>query len=58
MGDRNATDFAELAHLGLLRTAGLARLDQLVSYRSPVPRGGLWEFVMIDDHVWVDVGGR
>ena len=41
MGDQNATDFGELAHLGVLAAGGALRGDALVSYRSPLPRGDL-----------------
>ena len=41
MGDKNATDFGELAHLGVLAVGGALRGDALVSYRSPLPRGDL-----------------
>ena len=51
MGDRNATCFAELGHLGVLDTAGALDREALVSYHSPPPRDDLWQFVMIDDHI-------
>ncbi len=55
MGDRNATDFGELAHLGVLRSVGLAQGHELASYRTAPPRGDVWEFVMIDDHIVTEV---
>ena len=51
MGDLNATDFAQVAHLGVLRAGGCARPASLVSYRSPAPRGSVGEWVMVDDRV-------
>jgi len=51
MGDRNATDFAEVGHLGLLRSAGAARPEHLVTYRSPFPRSNVVQTVMIDDNI-------
>ena len=53
MGDRNATCFAELGHLGVLDAAGALDRDALVSYHSPPPRDDLWQFVMIDDHILI-----
>ena len=55
MGDKNATDFGELAHLGVLDAGGALRDDALVSYRSAPPRGNLWQLVMIDDHIVIQV---
>ena len=51
MGDLNATCFAEVAHLNLLRKHGACSLADLASYRQPPPRGDLWEMLMVDDHV-------
>ena len=51
MGDLNATCFAEVAHLNLLRKHGACDLNNLASYRQPPPRGDLWEILMVDDHV-------
>ena len=51
MGDLNATDFAQVAHLGVLRAGGCAALESLVSYRSPAPRGKVGEWVMVDDRI-------
>ncbi len=51
MGDRNATDFGQTAHIGLLRSEGAADPGHLVTYRAPVPRGPVWQAVMIDDDV-------
>jgi len=51
MGDLNATCFAEVAHLNLLREHGACDLAALASYRQPPPRGDLWEMLMVDDHI-------
>ena len=51
MGDLNATCFAEVAHLNLLRHHGACDLANFASYRQPPPRGDLWELLMVDDHV-------
>ena len=51
MGDLNATCFAEVAHMNLLREHGACDLKNLASYRQPPPRGSLWEMLMVDDHI-------
>ena len=51
MGDLNATCFAEVSHMNLLRKHGACDLADLASYRQPPPRGDLWEMLMVDDHV-------
>ncbi|MDP7339647.1 MAG: hypothetical protein QF786_10060, partial [Vicinamibacterales bacterium] len=58
MGDRNATDFSQAAHLGVLRIGGACRPEEYVTYRGPVPRGDTWEGTMIDDHFVVQVMPR
>ena len=58
MGDVNATDYGQVGHLNVLRAGGAARLEQLVAYRQPAPRGSTWELVMVDDHVVVQVVPR
>ena len=50
MGDGNAVEFVQSAHVASLRKHGAARPEELVAYREPVPRGPVWESVMIDDH--------
>ena len=34
-----------------LRKQGACDLDNLASYRQPPPRGAMWEFLMVDDHI-------
>ena len=50
MGDGNAVEFVQAAHVALLREHGAARAEELASYREPAPRGDVWETVMVDDH--------
>ena len=51
MRDLNATCFAEVSHMNLLRAHGACDLKNMASYRQPPPRGSLWEFLMVDDHI-------
>ena len=51
MGDRNATAFAQGAHVQLLRNSGLMVPEQTIAYRRPWPRGKVAQGVMIDDQV-------
>ena len=51
MGDCLAVELAQAAHLGLLRACGAGRPEHFVRYGSPFPRGPLYEFLAIDDHV-------
>ena len=53
MGDVNATDFAQLAHLGVLAEGDALSRPGLVSYRSPPPASFPWQLVMVDDHIVV-----
>ena len=43
MGDRNATDFAQLAHLGVLREGAALEESGYVSYRSTPPASDTWQ---------------
>ena len=58
MGDKNATDFAQAGHVGLLRAHGGALPEELVTYRAPFPRGEAWQTVMVDDNVIVGLRRR
>ena len=49
MGDRNATAFAQGAHVQLLRRSGLMSPEQTIAYRRPWPRSKVAQGVMIDD---------
>ena len=55
MGDTNATDYGQLAHLGVLREGEALDESAYVSCRSSPPAGDLWQVVMIDDHMVVQV---
>ena len=63
MGDVNATDFAQAAHVGALRAGGCCRKEEMVSYREPFPyrapgAPGAQEWIMIDDRAITGVGPR
>ena len=58
MGDTNATEFAEVGHINLLRTFGAAGPDVLATYKAPFPRGAVSQSVMIDDNVVCEVKRR
>ena len=49
MGDRNATSFAQAAHIELLRRAGAMCDDTVLSYRGLMPEGSVYEGAYIDD---------
>ena len=51
MGDRNATSFAQGAHVQLLRSSGLMIPEHTIAYRRPWPRSKVAQGVMIDDQV-------
>ena len=51
MGDLNAVDYAQTGHMNILREAGGLRDETLLRYRAPVPRGHVWEGVVVDDRV-------
>ena len=57
MGDVNAADLAQAAHLGALGcgSEGAAPLASLVSYRRPLPRGPTLTWVMVDDKIVTQV---
>jgi len=52
MGDLNAVDFMQLAHLNCLRAGGCCSDDSLVTYKRPLPPGseGVWEGIVVDDY--------
>ncbi len=50
MGDVNATDYGEVAHLNVLDSRGALDREAWTSYRRPLPRGRLVQTIMIDDH--------
>ena len=50
MGDVNAVDIAQAAHMNLLRRGGCLGSESLFTYRRSPPRGDLWEGVVVDDY--------
>ena len=53
MGDINAVDFGQVAHMRALREAGCLADDTLTTYRGHFPRGDLVDGVVVDDYVIV-----
>ena len=51
MGDLNAVDYGQLAHMNVIRAHGGMKDEHLLRYRAPVPRAGTWDGVIVDDHV-------
>ena len=58
MSDRNATAFAQGAHVQLLRSSGLMSPEQTIAYRRPWPRSKVAQGVMIDNLVTAAVAPR
>ncbi len=50
MGDTNAVEFGQGAHVGLLRGAGCMQPGEALQATGPPPRGLVWEGVVVDDH--------
>jgi hypothetical protein len=52
MGDLNAVDYMQIAHLNCLRSAGCCTDDSLITYKRPLPPGedGVWEGIVVDDY--------
>jgi len=55
MGDVNASAFAQDAHQGLLRSAGVAAPDTCIVYGTPLPRSPLLHGIVIDDHAMLAI---
>lgn len=49
MGDKNATAFAQCAHVQVLKEEGVMKEEQAISYRKPWLRGKVAQGVVIDD---------
>jgi len=49
MGDINAVDFVQVAHLNMLHRAGVVDAETLVRYRGSFPRGPVGVGVVVDD---------
>ena len=50
MGDTNAVEFGQGAHVGLLKAAGCMQPGEALRASGPPPRGPVWEGVVVDDH--------
>ncbi len=55
MGDRNANDFAVEAHWQLLVSSGSFPSHARIVNRSPFPRGGHIEGLVVDDHFGIAI---
>ena len=51
MGDLNAVDYAQLAHMNVVRSSGGLLDANLMRYRAPLPRGPVYDGVVVDDRV-------
>ena len=51
MGDLNAVDYAQVAHMNIIRSSGGLRDECLLRYRAPLPRGPVYDGVVVDDRV-------
>ena len=51
MGHLRAVEWAQLAHSNFLRTHGGLQDEEVLLYRSAVPRAPTWDGVMLDDRV-------
>ncbi len=51
MGDINAVDFGQVAHMRALRSVGCLSDTTLTTYRGHFPRGDVVEGVVVDDYV-------
>ena len=54
MGDLNAVDYAQLAHMNFVRSSAGLRDETLLRYRAPVLRGLTWDGIVVDDRVVVE----
>ena len=50
MGDTNAVEFGQGAHVGMLRNAGCMQSGEALIAQSSAPRGSVWQGVVVDDH--------
>ena len=51
MGDLNAVDYAQLGHMNVVRSSGGLLDANLMRYRAPLPRGPVYDGVVVDDRV-------
>ena len=50
MGDTNAVEFGQGAHVGMLLGAGGMQPGEALQAEKPGPRGPVWQGVVLDDH--------
>ena len=50
MGDTNAVEFGQGAHVGMLLGAGGMQPGEALEAAKPGPRGRVWQGVVVDDH--------
>ena len=53
MGDTNAVEFGQGAHVGMLRSVGGMTSGEMLEGGKPAPRGSVWQGVVVDDHAIV-----
>ena len=53
MGDLNAADLGHAYHEDILKSGGCMQDGEVLQYWKPLPRGGVYEGVYIDDHLVV-----
>ena len=50
MGDTNAVEFGQGAHVGMLRECGCMQPGEAIEASAAGPRGCVWQGVVVDDH--------
>ena len=55
MGDLNVADWCCEAHSGALQSAGSLTFEAQLANSRPVPRGGLIEALVVDDHLGIAI---
>ena len=58
MGDLNAVDIGQAYHEDVLKSGGCMQDGEVLQYGKPLPRGGVYEGVYIDDHLVVGKWSR
>ena len=53
MGDLNAVDNAQVAHVNVVRSSRGLRDENMLRYRAPLPRGPVYDGIVVDDRVVV-----
>jgi hypothetical protein len=54
MGDVNAVEFAQAAHLGLATIAQAVTCENIISLHHPLPRARVLSGIIIDDHLTLE----